>query len=114
MRRATVTTAVLALALAGCKKPAPEARESDVSNALTEVPAEVDAPVPSAESAAPTPPPVATVAPAARPPAPAERTVREEQQISEDADASGMTARLPADGDTQPADQQAEEAQDKR
>lgn len=112
---ALVTVAALALALAGCKKPVPEAEQSDVSNALVEVPAEVDL----------TPPPVA-VAPVAPPPAtvvvretttttiaPAEQTVREEQQIQDDADAVGMTARLPAERDTQPVDAQAE-AKDKQ
>lgn len=119
MRIATTTkplvmTAAFALALVGCTKPAPEAEQSDVSNSLTQVPAEVDL----------TPPPVA-VAPTAPAPtpvvvrdppvaAPVERTVREEQQIQDDADASGMTARLPADRDTQPVDAAAEEAKDKQ
>lgn len=112
---ALMIVAALALAATGCTKHAPEAEQSDVSNALVEVPAEIDL----------TPPPVA-VAPIAPKPAtvvvrettttvtPAERTVREEQQIQDDADAVGMTARLPAERDTQPVDAQAEEAKDKQ
>ena len=110
--KTALITAALALALAGCKKPAPEAQDSDVSNALTEVPADTELAIPPAEVV---PVPAAPVAEA--PPAPVaipvERTVREVQQIEEDAEASGMTARLPAERDLQPAEEQAEEAQDK-
>lgn len=106
------TAAAMALALAGCKKPAPEARESDVTNSLTQVPADTEV-APPAEPAPPPAPPanVARVDPA---PTPVERPVREEARIEDDADASGMTARLPADRDSQPADQGAEEAKDKQ
>ena len=108
MRFALVTTAALVLALAGCKKPAPEIEPSEVGNSLTEVPADNFAP-PVVVAPPVAPPVAANTATATPPPAPpVERTVREEQQIEEDADASGMTARLPADDDTQPTDQSAE------
>ena len=107
MRSTLVTITALALAVAGCKKPAPEAEQSEVSNSLTEVPAD-NLVAPPIVEAPPIVAPPAMNAAAAQPLRPIEPTVREEQQIEEDADASGMTARLPSDEDPQPADQGSE------
>lgn len=113
MRFATiVTTAALALALAGCKKPAPEARESEVSNSLAQVPPDVEAPLPA--QVAPVAPPVIADAPRTQPTAPPPRPAGKDEQISDDADAAGMTARLPEDRDTQPAEQKAEEVKEQK
>lgn len=87
-----------ALALAACGKKEEDAPaainnlvEPPVENVIVEEP---EAPLPEPQNNA-----VAT--PAAPPP-----SVSEQQQILDDAEATGMTSRLPADGEqSQPADE---------
>lgn len=87
-----------ALALAACGKKEEDAPAA--TNNLVEPPVEnviVDEP----EAPLPEPQNNAVATPAAPPP-----SVSEQQQILDDAEATGMTSRLPADGEqSQPADE---------
>ena len=98
MRKFALIALSGALALAACGKkeedaPAPVNNlvEPPVENVIVEEP----------EAPAPEPQNVAEPAPVAPPP-----SISEEQQILDDAEASGMTSRLPRDGEPgMPADE---------
>lgn len=97
MRKIAILTLAGALALSACGKKEPEAPpannmvEPPVENVVVDEP---DAPLPEPQNNA-----------AATPAAPAPK-VSEEQQILDDAEATGMTARLPEGGESsQPADE---------
>lgn len=97
MRKIAILTLAGALALAACGKkeeeapPANNMVEPPVENVIVDEP---DAPLPEPQNNA-----------AATPAAPAPK-VSEEQQILDDAEATGMTARLPEGGESsQPADE---------
>lgn len=94
MNRAMTMTAALAalLVVAGCSKQQPA--ENVTENAGAEqapLPAPTPAPEPQAE------------APIAKPAPPAAEPVAPEAQILDDADATGMTARLSRGGEDEPA-----------
>ena len=84
-----------ALGLAACSSKAPETTDNAVDNATVEVPA--------AENVAVPPPAANTTAPANVAVAAPEPAKPNEAQIQEDADATGMTARLPSSDETAPA-----------
>ncbi|KQM98566.1 hypothetical protein ASE85_12000 [Sphingobium sp. Leaf26] len=98
MRKIAFIALAGALALAACGKkeePAPDATnnlvEPPVENVIVEEP---EAPLPEVQNNA-------SATPVAAPP-----KVSEQQQILDDAEASGMTARLPEGGEqSQPADE---------
>lgn len=98
MRKTLILTFAAALALAACGKKDEEAApvnnlvEPPVENVIVEEPDAV--PPPAANNAA-------EPAPA---PAP---DISEDQQIQDDAAATGMTARLPADGESSPVEAEA-------
>ncbi|MEA3388368.1 hypothetical protein [Sphingobium sp. CCH11-B1] len=97
MRKIALLTLAGALALSACGKKAEEAPatnnmvEPPVENVIIDEP---DAPIAEPQNNA-----------AATPPAPPP-SVSEQQQIQDDAEATGMTARLPEGGESsQPADE---------
>ena len=88
MRKIAFAALIGALALSACGK---QEEEAPVENVIIEEP-DTALPMPSNNAVAPTP---------AAPP-----SVSEQQQILDDADATGMTARLPdMRDDAQPADE---------
>lgn len=89
MRKIALFALVGALALSACGK---KEEEAPAPNALTEPPVEnviVDEP----DASLPAPQNDSVATPAAPPP-----SVSEQQQIQDDAEATGMTARLPEGG----------------
>lgn len=102
--RKTLTLAFAAtLALAACGK-----REEDNAAAVNNL---VEPPVENVIIDEPDalPPPAATNNMAAAVPVPAP-DISEDQQVQDDAAATGMTARLPADGESSPAEAEASNA----
>lgn len=98
MRKLALAALTGALLLSACGKKEEEA--PSVTNELVEPPVEnVDVPEP--EAPLPEPQNNAVATPAAPPP-----SVSELQQIQDDAEATGMTSRLPEGGEqSQPADE---------
>jgi hypothetical protein len=90
MRTAAVLTMIAALTLAGCNRGAEEKLPEDLN--VAEV-GNVDAPMANAMPA----PPVENAANVAEPKAAPAPGFTEDQQMKDDADATGMTARLPED-----------------
>ena len=87
-----LTLAAAALTLAGCSKDSPQ-EEAPVENNAVEAPVEI-APV---NNAAPPANITNEAAPVAPPP-----EFSDDEQMRDDADATGLTARLPQDGGEQP------------
>lgn len=85
MRHIALFALAGALALSACGKKAEE--EAPMTNNLVEPPADLE-PI---NEAVPPPPPAENIAVAAPPP-----EVSDDQQMLDDADATGLTARLPA------------------
>ncbi|MDX3908604.1 MAG: hypothetical protein QHC67_02170 [Sphingobium sp.] len=97
MRRIALFTLAGALALSACdRKPA---EEPQPANNMMEVPQET---IPADEAEAPAAVPNNTT-PAAPPAPPPE--ISEDQQMQDDADATGMTARLPEESSGVPTNQ---------
>ncbi len=95
MRKIAFLALAGALALSACGKKAPE-EEAPMTNNLVEPPVENIVEEPEA-------PPPSNNATAASAPAPA---ISDDQQMLDDADASGMTSRLrEGGGESQPADE---------
>jgi hypothetical protein len=88
MRKFTTVALVAVIGLAGCNSAPPEKLPEDnyveVANETANTAVDFPLPVENASNAA------NSVAPAAPPP-----TLSEQQQMNDDADATGMTARLP-------------------
>ncbi len=91
IRAATILVITAALGLSACGKKEESVREVIEDNIITEVPVEDAAPMNSVDAA---PPPVAptNAANAAPPPA-----FTDTEQMRDDADATGLTSRLPRD-----------------
>jgi len=88
-----LTLAAATLALAGCDSRAPE--DVPVDNESLEAPVNVPIEAPAVNEAVPTTNDTVELPPPAPPPA-----FSDEQQIQDDADATGLTARLPDGEDT--------------
>lgn len=94
-----IAVVVLALAIAGCARSEPEQNAAMEMNGIEAEPLNEMLP-------APPPLPVENVAEAE--PEPKPDPVADAAQIQDDADASGMTARMPAGEDSAPANEAAE------
>ncbi len=92
----TITAGLFALALlAGCSRSEPEAEEATMTNSVEEVTAPIEEPTPA-------PAPVEAVPEAAPAPVapPKAEAIAPDEQMQDDADATGMTARVRRDGET--------------
>lgn len=99
-RTATIFVIAAALGLSACGKKEEPASDLIEENITTEVPIDEGVPINSVESA-PVPAPLNVTNTAAPPPA-----FTDTEQMHDDADATGLTSRLPSDdaaNETQPA-----------